>query len=125
MMLIKMFSISLVLTILIFFNGCSNNETNKTPKCSDLGVINTLSEILSTDNLKAIIDINTVRKKLDLSEQNGKRTCRVKVDYIYNVDKNGSLIDLDTANESKNNQIIYTVISSETGKKYIVNLIKE
>ena len=124
-MLIKMLSISLVLTIIIFFNGCSNNETNKTPKCSDLGVINTLSKILSTDSLKAIIDIDTVRKKLDLSEQNGKRTCRAKVDYIYNVDKDRSLIDQDTAKESKNNQIIYTVISSETGKKYIVNLIKE
>ena len=113
-MLIKTISTSLVLTTIILFSACSSNKTNKTPKCSDLDVINTLSNMLSTNDTKAIIDIGTVRKKLDLSEQNSKRTCRAKVDYIYNVDE-----------KSKNNQIIYSVISSETDKKYIIKIIEQ
>lgn len=120
-MLIKIISISLVLSTIIFFNACSSNVgTNKVPKCSDVGVVDTLSKILSTKNKKAVVHIDTIRKKLDLNKQNEKRTCRAKFNYFYSVSKNTSLVD----EKSKNNQVFYTVVSSETGKKYIVNVIE-
>ncbi|MCF6330657.1 MAG: hypothetical protein L3I99_03835 [Sulfurimonas sp.] len=112
-MIIKTISTFLVLATVAFFNACSNNTPNKAPKCSDLAIVDTLTKILSTDGKKAIIDIDTIRKKIDLAEHNGMRNCRTKVDYVY-------------ANSvSKNNQVFYTIVLSETEKKYIVSVIEQ
>ena len=123
-MLIKTISILLILITVTFFNACSSDSLNKTLKCSDLAVINTLSKILSTNSRKATINIDMVRKKIDLTEQNGMRTCRTSVDYVYSVDEDASLIGQDIDGVSKNNQVFYTVVLSETGK-HIVSIVKQ
>lgn len=134
-MFIKTTSILLLLSTLTFFNACSTDSLNKTPKCSDLAIIDTLAKILSTNNRKATINIDTVRKKIDLTEQSRMRTCRTKVDYIYSVDANTSFINQDmdklkidvlgTDGVSRNNKVFYTIVFSETRKKYTVNLVKQ
>lgn len=113
-MLIKTISIPLLLATATFFSACLSDLPNKTPKCSDLAVMDTLSKILSTDSKKATVDIETVRKKLDLTEQNGQRTCRARVDYLYSV---SGMIE--------NDKVVYTVFSSETEKKYTVSVVEE
>ncbi len=113
-MLTKTISTSLLLATLIFFSACISGSTNKTPKCSDLAVMDRLSEILSTDAIKATVDMQSVKKQLDLREQNGKRTCYARVDYLNGVD---GMIE--------NDKILFTVTPIETGKKYIVNIIEE
>ena len=123
-MLIKTISILLILITVTFFNACSSDSLNKTLKCSDLAVIDTLSKILSTNSRKATINIDMVRKKIDLTEQNGMRTCRTSVDYVYSVDEDASLIGQDIDGVSKNNQVFYTVVLSETGK-HIVSIVKQ
>lgn len=113
-MLIKTVLISLVFTTAILFNACSSEPLNKTPKCSDLAIIKTLTNILNTDNKKAIVDIATVRKKIDLTEQHGMKTCRCIVEYVYT-----------TNAVSKSSKVFYTVIMNEKDEKYIVNVIEE
>ena len=113
-MLTKTISTSLLLAALIFFSACISGSTNKTPKCSDAAVIDRLSKILSTDTTKATVDIESVKKQLDLREQNGERTCYARVDYRSGTD---GMIE--------NDKIIFTVTPSETEKKYVVNVIEE
>ncbi len=115
-MLIKMILTFLLLATTAFFNACSSNIPNKAPKCSDLDIIDKLTKILNTDGKKAIVDIDTVRKKIDLTQHDGTRTCRARVNYVYSVD-NDSV--------SKNNKVFYTIVLSETEKKYIVSVIEQ
>ena len=113
-MLTKTISTSLLLATLILFSACVSGSTNKTPKCSDLAVMDRLSEILSTDAIKATVDIQSVKKQLDLRDQNGKRTCYARVDYLNGVD---GMIE--------NDKILFTVTPIETEEKYIVNIIEK
>ena len=113
-MLRKPISMFLVLAIATFFNACFANPLNNTPKCSDLAVINTLTEILNTDNKKVTVDIDTVKKKLDLGEHRGMRSCYASVDYFNNF--NGM---------TEVTQISYTVAMDETRKKHIVTIVEQ
>ena len=130
-MLIKITSIYLLLSSVFLFSGCSGDLLNQTPKCSDKGVVETLSKVLSTDSRKVTIDLDMIRQ-VNLDEQNGMRTCQTSVNYAYSVGENsgfiGKAIDgfkmgiAGSEGVSNNNNIVYTVVLGETGKKYIVTL---
>ena len=131
-MLIRITSISLLLIIIVSFSGCSSDLFNQTPKCSDISVVNTLKSLLDSDSRKVTIDIDMIRQTA-LDEQTGMRTCQTNVDYAYTVDKESGFIKqavdtfkvgMNNDGSSKNNKINYTVILGETGKKYIVTLIR-
>jgi len=129
-MFLRTTSIIFLLSAIIFFNACSN-LLNQTPKCSDTDVVGTLSRILSSDSRKVTIDVDMIRQ-IALNEQNGMRTCETNVDYIYSVDEKGGPLDkwvdefkmgmVGSDGVSKNNNISYTIVLGETGKKYIVQL---
>lgn len=127
-MLLKIISISLLLASVAFFNACSSDLLNQTPKCSDTGVVDTLTRVLTTDSRKVTVEVDMIRQ-IGLEEQNGMRTCQTSVDYIYSVDDNNPLTSSikkamtgSLEGISKNNNITYTVVLGETGKKYIVSL---
>lgn len=127
-MLIKTISISLLLTTMVSFSACSSDLFNQTPKCSDVAVIDSLTKLLNTDGRKATIDIDMITQ-LSVNEQNGMRTCQTNVDYVYSVSDNNPLISsfkkaLTGSSEglSKLNNVVYTVVLGETGKKFIVRV---
>lgn len=127
-MLVKTTSISLIVSTLVLFSACSNDFLNKTPKCSDSDVISTLSDILNTDSRKATIDADIVRE-IELNKDNGMRTCQTSVDYVYSVDNNNpftssinKVMSGSIDGVSKSNNIVYTVVLGDTGRKSIVNV---
>lgn len=125
---IKTTSIPLFLAIVFIFNACSSDLLNRTPKCSDADVVDTLTKLLNADGRKATIDIDMVRQ-IELNDQNGMRTCQTNVDYVYSVSENNPLMSsfkkaLTGSPEgiSKFNNLTYTVTLGETGKKFIVSV---
>lgn len=125
-MIIKTILNSLLLSSIFLFSGCFSDLVNKTPKCSANEIVTTLGTLLNTESRKATIDMDMIRE-VNLNEQNGMRTCQTNVDYVYSVDKENPFISsmkkAMTGSKdgiSKMNDITYTILLGETGKKYIV-----
>ena len=115
----------MLLIIAIVFNGC--DLLNKTPKCSNKNVIETLTKLLNTKDRKVTINIDLIR---EVTYKNGIRICKTFMDSIYSVDKDIRWITalqksfMESSEKNKNQQVNYRVMMNDIGNKFIVEFFK-
>lgn len=72
----------------LLMTGCFE----KTPKCSDVEVVELLTKVLSNDSRTAKVNSDFI-VELSQNKENGIRTCSAKnVEFIYKIDKNNEFI---------------------------------
>lgn len=120
-MLLKITSMFFVLSTVIFFNACSSDLFNQTPKCSNSNVIETLKSVLDNESRKSTIHTDLIMQR-SLDKETGMRTCTAVVDFTdINNGLMGSIKEAVGVDKvSKDNKVIYTLIMNDIGDKYIL-----